>query len=321
MNLFKMKNKIKYIISTSLIIGLLLTGCNTKPTENIEDTTLKPTANATSLPTSAPTDKPTENITEATEVETAPEVIQGTTVSTMAIEISTERLSNPATEAPTSLAPTEQPTEQPTEKATNIQELFERLLKKSGCPINRIEEANAQQLIFVDAYGTEATVYMFEKNNDNKWIDMELKCSGYVGSSGVDLKQMEGDKVTPIGLYSIGEAFYIDTQPSTWLNSFKITDNTYWVDDPDSAFYNKKVEGVQNKDWNSAEHMIDYYNSYKYGCVINYNTNPIVKGKGSAIFMHCGNSSTSGCIAVSEQHMLRYLEILNTAKNPHILIF
>lgn len=316
----ELHRKIKsFFLPTAVVLSfsLLLFGCgddNTRTENNIS-----PTEGKTSIATDVATEKITENIIPTMEEGTTSlttEEVAPTEVQTMRIEISTEVLENKyATEKIT--APTEKPTEQP----TNPQALFNRLIKKSGCPIERINAQNTKQLIIVDAYGTEADVYMFEKNNENIWADMEMKCSGYVGSNGVDQKQMEGDKITPQGLYSIGDAFYINSQPSTWLNTFRITNDTYWVDDPNSAFYNKKVEGVQNKDWNSAEHMIDYYNSYKYGCVINYNTEPIESGKGSAIFMHCGSDATSGCIAVSEADMLRYLKVLNTAKNPYILIF
>ena len=320
MKFHKKINSLFYLtVVISLALSFMLSGCGNKNDDEGGNTT------ATSSPTLTATIFATEKITESTiptdETEATLPTIQEvvpTAVSTMAVEISTEILENQyATEKTTVAVPTEALTQQPTDSEA----LFERLVTKSGCTIERIEAQEAEQLIIVDAYGVQADVYMFEKNNENLWIDLDLKCSGYVGANGVDQKQMEGDKITPQGLYSVGDAFYIENQPSTWLNTFKITDETYWVDDPDSAFYNMKVEGDQNKDWNSAEHMIDYYSSYKYGCVINYNTNTIESGKGSAIFMHCGNSVTSGCIAVPEADMLRYLEVLNTAKNPYILIF
>lgn len=56
--------------------------------------------------------------------------------------------------------------------------------------------------------------------------------------------------------------------PNTGLTTFKITNDTYRVDDPNSAYYNKRVDGTQNKDWNSAEYMIDHPTEYEYGFVI-----------------------------------------------------
>ena len=61
---------------------------------------------------------------------------------------------------------------------------------------------------------------------------------------------------------------------------------------------------------------------YRCGIVIEYNTVPVDKEKGTAIFLYCGNNATTdGSIAIEEKHMLQYLSCLNTAKNPHIIIF
>lgn len=99
-----------------------------------------------------------------------------------------------------------------------------------------------------------------------------------------------------------------------------MTEHTYWVDDPESKYYNQRVEGVENKDWNSAEHMIDYYSAYHYGFVIEFNTTNIIAGKGSAIFFHCSQSPTAGCVGVSENSLLVYLQILCAERMPFILI-
>ena len=121
-------------------------------------------------------------------------------------------------------------------------------------------------------------------------------------------------------MYAVGDAFYQESKPATKLNAFKITSKTYWVDDPNSKYYNKRVEGISNKDWSSAEHMSEI-SSYKYGFVIEYNTNPIKKGAGSAIFFHIShNSPTAGCVSVSEDKVLAYLKKLDKSKNPYILI-
>lgn len=70
-----------------------------------------------------------------------------------------------------------------------------------------------------------------------------------------------------------------------------------------------------------AEHLIDYPVCYHYSIVINYNMNPIVSGKGSAIFLHCINQSyTAGCVAVPEETMLFILQWLDGNSTPYILI-
>ena len=190
-------------------------------------------------------------------------------------------------------------------------------LESAGCSIDSL---SAGQLIIVNSQGSSAVIDMYEKDKNGNWSDLELTSYGYVGSNGVDEKSVEGDRKTPYGLFSVGDMFYIDDKPQTSLGSFRITSDTYWVDDPDSAYYNQRVEGTADMDWTSAEHMISYYSSYKYGFVINYNMNPVVPGKGSAIFFHVGAEPTAGCVAVSEYNMLSYLSVLDAAKNPYILI-
>ena len=66
-----------------------------------------------------------------------------------------------------------------------------------------------------------------------------------------------------------------------------------------------------DKDFKSAEHLYDHKIAYKYGLVINYNTENIMKGKGSAIFFHVStNGPTHGCVSVDEDTMVKILKIL-----------
>lgn len=47
-----------------------------------------------------------------------------------------------------------------------------------------------------------------------------------------------------------------------------------------------------------------------YGMFFDYNTNPIVYGKGSAFFLHCYPRApwTEGCIAVSRDNMIKIIQ-------------
>ncbi|MCL2747479.1 MAG: L,D-transpeptidase family protein [Oscillospiraceae bacterium] len=179
---------------------------------------------------------------------------------------------------------------------------------------------DASQLVVVKSVGSRAQVYLYEKGSKGLWTENKAyRVSGWVGAAGVKRDKREGDKATPSGQYRIGEAFYIDKAPKTKLDVFKITKNTYWVDDPNSAYYNQRVEGTKHKDWKSAEYMIQYKTAYKYGFVIEYNT-ARVPGAGSAVFFHVGARATSGCVAVREADILLYLKVLDRAKNPHIIV-
>ena len=73
----------------------------------------------------------------------------------------------------------------------------------------------------------------------------------------------------------------------------------------------------------SYEKMRRDDNLYKYGIVIEYNTNPVIKGYGSAIFFHVWggeNITTEGCVAVSEENIIKILEWLNPKAEPLIIM-
>jgi L,D-peptidoglycan transpeptidase YkuD (ErfK/YbiS/YcfS/YnhG family) len=62
---------------------------------------------------------------------------------------------------------------------------------------------------------------------------------------------------------------------------------------------------------------------YKYGIVVEYNTNPVIKGYGSAIFFHLwkgGGKPTEGCIALSEENLIRIIRWLDPAAKPLVVM-
>ena len=205
------------------------------------------------------------------------------------------------------------------DKTSKSSNELEQLLKKANIDESTLKNKNIKQLIVVNSSGTTANVLYFEKNGSDWENNKDLSSNGYVGSNGTTSSPSEGKSATPKGLYEIGDAFYQSTKPNTKLNSFKITNNTYWIDDVNSPLYNTKFVGNLDSGV-SAEKMWEI-SSYKYGFVIKYNMNPVVKGKGSAIFFHVShNSPTAGCVSVSESSLLAYLAKLDKSKNPYILI-
>ena len=190
------------------------------------------------------------------------------------------------------------------------------LLEQSGHSADSLQGSG--QLIVVNSSGTSAEISFFEKSAGVWKRDDSLTCGGYVGVEGTVDYMSEQVSGTPKGLYPIGSAFYQDSAPDTGLDSFAITSDTYWVDDPDSKYSTQTVVGEENRDWDSAEHMSEIP-SYRYGFVINYNM-PAEYNKGSAIFFHIGYSPTQGCVAASEDMVLAYLGKLSAAHSPQILI-
>lgn len=322
------KNRSRRLRRWVLILAVVLAAClavlaylqMTQPSA-IPDETTPSAAETTGLP--APTQA--AETTEATET-TAPTETTGATAATEATKTTeateaTEAATEPreTTPQPTAPAPTTTPT-QPTQpqKPENPDDLT-AMLAAAGHTYDELTQKNCTQLVTVVASGNKAQIRFFTLT-DGLWEEAsELHTSGFVGRNGVSKNKKEGDGCTPEGLYSIGTGFYISKQPETDLELFQITADTYWVDDPKSAYYNQRVEGTENKDWNSAEKMGSYKTAYKYGFVVDYNTD-CVPGDGSAIFFHVGSKATAGCIATKEKQVLSYLSRLNVKGNPHILI-
>ena len=202
------------------------------------------------------------------------------------------------------------------EEAVVKDEFFYQLLSSVGLSEDDI---SASQLLIVKPNNTEAVVYCYEHINDT-WTEHGEPILSHVGRNGVSNDKTEGDGTTPIGLFPLGHAFGIEEKPSTEMEYRQVTSDSYWVDDSNSQFYNQWVEGAEDKDWNSAEHLADYPTQYALAIVIEYNMNPITPMKGSAIFFHCGDTSTAGCVSVSRENMLNILEWLNPLYQPSILI-
>ena len=79
------------------------------------------------------------------------------------------------------------------------------------------------------------------------------------------------------------------------------------------AFNKYYKEGKYNLYW--LPHSLRYHD-------IKYNTDPIIKGKGSAIFIHLAKknfSPTSGCIALKKKCILEILEKLNITDKIKII--
>jgi len=140
----------------------------------------------------------------------------------------------------------------------------------------------------------------------------KLKCS--IGKSGIITKKKEGDLSTPRGTFKLGSLYYRKDRFSSLKCSLKkkiITKKMGWCDDDKSKKYNKMIYFPFKY---SAEKL--YRNDRIYDLLINikYNSNPILKKKGSAIFLHLTNNKfkpTKGCIAILKKDFLKILPIIN----------
>ncbi len=139
----------------------------------------------------------------------------------------------------------------------------------------------------------------------------EYKCS--VGLNGFTKNKIEGDKKTPSGTYGFGNLFVRTDRIPDLNTKFKIINiqkEMAWSDDPTKSSYNKLIK----INYNHKESLYRKDNKYDLLLVINYNIDPIIPHKGSAIFMHLTTDSyeaTAGCVALKLNDFTEILKTLN----------
>tara|TARA_B100000900_G_scaffold64720_1_gene49960 strand:+ start:1033 stop:1524 length:492 start_codon:yes stop_codon:yes gene_type:complete len=151
------------------------------------------------------------------------------------------------------------------------------------------------------------------KNKETLEIDIfKFKCA--IGKNGFSKKKIEGDKKTPKGLFSIGNLYYRKDRISkfeTKLKTIQIKKKMGWCDDINNKYYNKPIKIKKN-----IKHEKLFRKDHKYDLLIpiNYNTKPIIKNKGSAIFIHLTKNykKTAGCVAISKKNFLILLKLINS---------
>ena len=125
---------------------------------------------------------------------------------------------------------------------------------------------------------------IINKSGYLKYKNLKFRCA--LGKKGIKKKVKEGDNITPKGKYKIIKFFYRADKlkkVETVLKKIKIKKSMIWCDDVRSKFYNKLTYLPTN---NSHEKLFRNDNIYDLILVLNYNSNPVIKGKGSAIFIH-----------------------------------
>lgn len=137
----------------------------------------------------------------------------------------------------------------------------------------------------------------------------EYKCA--IGRSGIIEDKEEGDGGTPIGEFYLKNLYYRKDkvgEPETGLPKIEITKDLGWCDDSKHPDYNRPVtlpfEASHEEMWRDDD-------LYDLVIELNHNADPVVPGKGSAVFIHVARenySPTAGCIALKKEDLLELLK-------------
>jgi L,D-peptidoglycan transpeptidase YkuD (ErfK/YbiS/YcfS/YnhG family) len=173
-------------------------------------------------------------------------------------------------------------------------------------------------IIHKNVYNT-LNMIIINKSGYLKYRDLKFKCA--LGKSGIGNKKIEGDNITPKGVFNIIKIYYRKDRVKKLSSKFKlieITKNMGWCDDPKSRKYNKPIK-LPNK--YSHEILYRKDNIYDLILVLNYNIKPTIKNKGSAIFIHVAKKNykkTAGCVALKKANLIKLINTLS--KNVSIKI-
>jgi L,D-peptidoglycan transpeptidase YkuD (ErfK/YbiS/YcfS/YnhG family) len=200
-----------------------------------------------------------------------------------------------------------------------------------ACPPNLANQLgstrNASQLITVAAARkatTTASLRLWRKSGAC-WIAVDGAWTAHVGRNGLSDHKREGDKTTPTGAYAFQSVMYgLGPNPGVGYAYHRIVCGDWWVEDSRSPFYNRFRHvrcGSKPPFRVTSEDMSRSPISYRHLAVIDYNTNPIVPGRGSGIFLHVTTGRpTLGCISLPRGQLVATLRWLRPASAPLIVI-
>ena len=198
----------------------------------------------------------------------------------------------------------------------------------SGC-----EKDGTWQKILVEATGSNATLTLWTYR-DGQW-EKDLSTTAAIGANGLTTDKREGDHMTPEGTFPICFAFSTK-EKNTMLYSKIIKEDSVWVCDPESIYYNTlQSKNDPYKDWadkGGAENMYPKFSKGSSNACICFGFNgdglsaySATPYAGSALFIdgvgENGNMNSGyGDIKISGKDMTKLLSYLCANDNPVITI-
>jgi L,D-peptidoglycan transpeptidase YkuD (ErfK/YbiS/YcfS/YnhG family) len=183
------------------------------------------------------------------------------------------------------------------------------------------------QLITVESSGrtsTRASLRLWSREG-RCWAPVAGPWTARVGRNGLSGNRREGDGTTPTGTYTIGRTMYgVAPDPGVRYRYRRIVCGDYWVEDSSSPSYNRfrHVPCGQPPPFRvSGERLWQATRAYRHFAVVEFNTKPVVPGRGSGIFLHATTGGpTNGCISLPLAQLRHVLRWLRPEASPRIQI-
>jgi len=157
------------------------------------------------------------------------------------------------------------------------------------------------------------------------WTQVAGPWTGWLGIRGISEHKREGDLKTPSGAFGIQPVMYgLAPNPGVRYRYHQIVCGDWWVEDPRSPSYNRFRHvrcGATPPFRTTSEDMSKSPTAYRHLAVIDYNTHPIVRGRGSGIFLHVSHgNATLGCVSLALPQLVKLLRWFDPAQHPLIVI-
>jgi len=186
---------------------------------------------------------------------------------------------------------------------------------------------SAQQLITVVAAGPSSTrgvVRLWDRVGEC-WVMTGGPSTAWLGGRGVSENRREGDRTTPAGVFGIGTAMYgVAPNPGVSYRYRRVRCGDWWVEDPRSPFYNQFRRtpcGSTPPFRTVGGDLSKSPTAYRHFAFIRFNTDPVVPGRGSGIFLHATTGRpTLGCVSLPLPQLVSTLRWLRPSAKPLIAI-
>jgi L,D-peptidoglycan transpeptidase YkuD (ErfK/YbiS/YcfS/YnhG family) len=169
------------------------------------------------------------------------------------------------------------------------------------------------------ATSTTASVAMWQLDAKGVYARVSPVMSAWVGERGIGATH-DNLARTPAGVFGLTQAFGNQPNNGTRLPYFQAGPADWWNGEDASPAYNTHVR-QPNSPGPGSENLYYAGAVYAHAVVINYNMSPVIKGAGSAFFLHVANGQpTLGCVALPAVNLTQVMRWLNPAQHPVISI-
>jgi L,D-peptidoglycan transpeptidase YkuD (ErfK/YbiS/YcfS/YnhG family) len=187
-----------------------------------------------------------------------------------------------------------------------------------------VPQASAQLVtVLAPAHATSGTLSLWVRRG-SCWRRIAGPWDARLGRGGLSAHKHEGDGTTPTGTYRFGATVYgIAPDPGIRFAYHRLRCGDWWDEDATSSTYNtfRHVAcGRAPPFGGTSEALWRISPQYRYFAVIDYNTRPVVAGRGSAIFLHVAVGATAGCVSLAEPQLVQLLRWLRPSAQPLIRI-